>query len=445
MTSYSTDTNLDFVRSDFPITKKKVYMNNGSVAPTPLSTIKAITDTFLKYSIEGPDSQPINEFITSLTKELRSRIADLVNCETEEIIFTQSTTEGINYVRNGIDWKKGDSVVIRGGTHEHYANYFPWLQLSRETGINLIDLPIDSTGYFDISELEDALSKGRISHEDKGEGIEGGEGKGGKTVTETAGVRKTTRSIRRSNTIDKKDKKAKKPKLITLSHALYNNGAIMPVEQVGKIAKANDVLFCIDAAQTVGSIEIDVKKIGCDFMAFPAFKWICGPLGLGVLYCDKKAAQVLKPRSIGSESAILSSDLKTLAYIEPPTKFQTGFRNYPALAGLEASVRYLLRLGVKSIRKQNMKVADAMWSELVKMEGVKLYGPEDENLRTSIISFSFIDREAKFIVDRLRENEIIFAEREVGGGRKAVRASPHFFNTEDESVRCVEQIKNIVK
>jgi cysteine desulfurase / selenocysteine lyase len=407
MTVYSSDENLDFVRADFPLTKKKIYMNNGSVAPTPLSTIKAITDTFLKYSMEGPDSHTINEFITSLTKELRSRIADLINCESEEIIFTQSTTEGINYVRNGINWKKGDSVVIRGGTHEHYANYLPWLQLSMDKGVDLIDLPINSTGYFDIADLENPrrLLKGS----------------------------------------DKAKKKKTTPKLITLSHALYNNGAIMPVEEVGRIAKANDTLFCIDAAQTVGSIEIDVKRIGCDFMAFPAFKWICGPLGLGVLYCDKKAADVLRPQSIGSESATLSSDQKTLAYIDPPAKFQTGFRNFPALAGLEASVRYLLRLGMNNIRRKNMKVANALRTELVKMNDVMLYGPEHENLRTSIVSFSSANKEAKTIVDKLGENEIIFAERDVGGGKKAVRASPHFFNTEEESARSIEQIKNIIK
>jgi cysteine desulfurase / selenocysteine lyase len=409
MTVYSSDESLDFVRTDFPLTKKKIYMNNGSVAPTPLSTIKAITDTFLKYSIEGPDSQAINEFITSLTKELRSRIADLINCESEEIIFTQSTTEGLNYVRNGINWKKGDSVVIRGGTHEHYANYLPWLQLSRDRGVDLIDLPIDETGYFDIADLENA---GRI--------------------------------LKGSDKAKKKKKKTT-PKLITLSHALYNNGAIMPVEEVGRIAKANDTLFCIDAAQTVGSIEIDVKRIGCDFMAFPAFKWICGPLGLGVLYCDKKAAEALKPQSIGSESATLSSDKKTLAYIDPPAKFQTGFRNFPALAGLEASVRYLLRLGMNNIRRKNMKVANTLRSELVKTKNAMLYGPEDENLRTSIVSFSSNNKEAKTIVEKLGENEIIFAERDVGGGKKAVRASPHFFNTEEESVRSIEIIKSIMK
>ena len=434
MTIYSSDESLDFVRADFPLTKKKIYMNNGSVAPTPLSTVKAITDTFLKYSIEGPDSQTINEFITSLTKELRSRIADLINCESEEIIFTQSTTEGLNYVRNGINWKKGDSVVIRGGTHEHYANYLPWLQLSRDRGVGLVDLPINSTGYFDIADLEEALSLGKI-RQDENRLREGEVGRGNKSgILKGSGKTKTkTKNMKTT------------PKLITLSHALYNNGAIMPVEEVGKIAKANGVLFCIDAAQTVGSIEIDVKRIGCDFMAFPAFKWICGPLGLGVLYCDKKAAEALKPQSIGSESATLSSDQKTLAYIDPPAKFQTGFRNFPALAGLEASVRYLLRLGMNNIKRKNMKVANSLRGEIAKMKDMILYGPEDENLRTSIVSFTSNSKNAKAIVDKLGENEIIFAERDVGGGKKAVRASPHFFNTEEETVRSIEQIKNIAK
>ena len=401
----SYETNLDLVKVDFPITKKKIYMNNGSVGPTPLSTIKAITDTFLKYSIEGPDSKLVNEFITSLMKELRSRIAVLINCEPEEIIFTQSTTEGLNYVRNGINWRRGDSMVVRGGTHEHYANFLPWVQLSKERGVNLIDLPINDTGYFDVAELEKVISQ----------------------------EKKTT-----------KRNKSKSPKLVTLSHALYNNGAIMPVEDVGKITKENDVLFCIDAAQTIGSIETDVKKIGCDFMAFPAFKWICGPLGLGILFCSKKAAETLKPQSIGSESATLSLDKKTLAYLQTPVKFQTGFRNFPALAGLEASVRYLLRLGMSNIRTKNMKVANLLRNELDKIPDVKIYGPEDDKLRTSIVSFT-TTKVSKTIVDKLEDNEIIFAERDVGGGTKAVRASPHFFNSEEEALRVIEQIKQILK
>ena len=167
----SFEANFDLVRADFPLTKKKIYMNNGSVAPTPMSTIKAITDMFVKYSIEGPDSKAVNEFVTSLTNELRTRIATLIKCEPEEIIFTQSTTEGINYVRNGIQWKKGDSMVVRGGTHEHYANYLPWVQLSKEKGVDLIDLPIGDNGYFDIPDLENAISHGKRRSKKAGQEI----------------------------------------------------------------------------------------------------------------------------------------------------------------------------------------------------------------------------------------------------------------------------------
>jgi cysteine desulfurase / selenocysteine lyase len=163
-------------------------------------------------------------------------------------------------------------------------------------------------------------------------------------------------------------------------------------------------------------------------------------LGLGILYCSKKAAETLIPQSIGSESATLSSDHKTLAYLESPVKFQTGFRNFPVLAGLEASVRYLLRLGMGKIRTRNIKVANTLRAELEKIADVKLYGPEDEGLRTSIVSFTS-NKVSKTIVHKLEENEIIFAERDVGSGTKAVRASPHFFNTEDEAMRAIEVIK----
>ena len=130
--------------------------------------------------------------------------------------------------------------------------------------------------------------------------------------------------------------------------------------------------------------------------------------------------------------------------MEPPVKFQTGFRNFPALAGLEASVRYLLRLGMANIRSKNMKVANLLRSELEKIADVKLYGPEDEKLRTSIVSFTS-NKVSKTVVDKLEENEIIFAERDVGGGTKAVRASPHFFNNEDEAMRAIEVVKKILK
>ena len=97
---------IEIIRKDFPVTKKKIYMNCGSFAPMPLSTIKSITDFLVKCSEEGPDSTSVQEYITSLMKDLRILLSQFINCEPEEIVFTQSTTEGLNIVASGIEWKK---------------------------------------------------------------------------------------------------------------------------------------------------------------------------------------------------------------------------------------------------------------------------------------------------------------------------------------------------
>ena len=389
------ENDLELIRKDFPVTKKKIYMNCGSFAPTPLSTIKSITDFLVRCSEEGPDSSSVQEHITSLMNELRKVMGRLINCEPDEIIFTQSTTEGLNYVASGLEWKKSDVIIARGGLHEHYANYFPWLNVSKKHGVQLEEIKIDKNGFFDL---------------------------------------------------DKFDKIAKKKnsRMITLSHVLYNNGAIMPVEEIGKIANKHGLLYSIDAAQSVGTIDVDVKKIGCDFLAFPGFKWLCGPPGIGIFYCKKESAPLLIPKYVGGESAIITEE-KNLVYADSPQKFQTGFRNYVGIAGLASSLRYIQHIGIDTIRRMNMKVANELIDQLRTIPGVSIFGPENEKLRSSIVSFDTDTVLPKVMVSRLEENRIVVAERDIigGGKRKAVRASPHFFNTSDEVYTVVQNIKKI--
>lgn len=382
------------IRKDFSITKKKIYLNNGSIAPMPLSTIKSITDFLLLYSEEGPDSLSISDFIENIKNELRVRISHLINCSPEEVIFTQSTTEGVNYVTNGLEWKKEDGIVLRGGKHEHYANYIPWIYLSKHKKIKIHELDIDQNGFFDFSDLDNILTK--------------------------------------HNEI----------KLISLSHALYNNGSIMPINQVSKIAKEKNVLLFIDAAQSVGSIKVDVKEMGCDFLAFPAFKWICGPLGIGILYCSNKINNSIKPLFVGGESATWEKNNK-LVLNKPPDRFQAGYRNYPGIVGMEKAVRYLLRIGIYNIRNNNMNLSELFKQELEKIPSITFHGVEDENKKTSIVSFSSNRIDSKSIVDGLYKDGILLAERNIFD-KKIVRASPHFYNNQDEIIKTCNSIKKIL-
>ncbi len=368
----------------------KIYLNNASVSKMPYSSIKEMSDFLIKYSSIGPDSINSEQFLKERLIRIREKIANVIHCKPEEIIFTQSTTDGVNMVASGLSTDSKSNIVIRGAGHEHHANYYPWLSLSKK--ISLRNLKTDQNGFFDIKELKNFVD---------------------------------------SDT-----------KCVVLSHALYNTGAVLPVEEVGEYLEKNNVSFFLDTAQTVGCFgEYNFKKTKSDFMSFNGSKWLCGPMGTGIFYCKKESSKLLEPNTVGGESAMIYDDTK-LAYKDIPDKFQTGFRNYVGFVGLEASINYMLQFGLDNIQKKIMNISNLMRTELSKISGITLYGPEDESKRTSIVSFTIDGKDPQQVVEKLERKKIILAVREILD-KKIVRASPHFFNSEAEIQKVVEEIKKL--
>jgi cysteine desulfurase/selenocysteine lyase len=231
-------------------------------------------------------------------------------------------------------------------------------------------------------------------------------------------------------------------KLVVLSHALYNTGAVLPVMEVGRILHEKKIPYFLDAAQTVGCIgEFDFSKTYADFIAFNGYKWLCGPMGIGIFVCKKDSANLLEPLQVAGESSMLYDNDK-LAHKDIPDKFQASFRNFVAVAGLESSVTFLLNCGLENIRHKVISLANLLREELAKIPDVTLYGPVDQQKRTSIVSFTVDRKSPKDIVEQLERQKIVLALREISD-RKVVRASPHFFNTENEILRTVEAIKKL--
>jgi cysteine desulfurase / selenocysteine lyase len=123
-----------------------------------------------------------------------------------------------------------------------------------------------------------------------------------------------------------------------------------------------------------------------------------------------------------------------------PARFQAGFRNWSGVAGLEASLIYLKKIGMKTIRERNIMLANLLREEISKIDGATLYGPEKEENRTSIVSFSIQDKDSKNLVAKLEKQNMILAVRDIFT-KKIVRISPHFFNTESEIQAVVDAIK----
>ncbi len=376
------------ISDDFP-SSEKIYLNNASVSLMPIQSIEAMKEFLITYNSIGPDSKESEPFISEKLRNVRKTIAKIISCQPDEVILTQSTTDGINFVANGLSFNNNSNIVIRGMTHEHHSNFYPWIKLKEK--ISIKNLPIDENGFFIFDDLKLSID---------------------------------------NNT-----------KLVALSHALYNTGSIMPVKEIGKFLE-NKVPFFIDSAQTIGCIgDIDVSKIKCDFMSFNGSKWMCGPMGTGLFYCKKNSSELLEPKTIGGESAIIYDDSK-LAYKELPDKFQTGFRNYVGIVGLESSANYLLKFGMNNIRDKNQYLSNLFREELLKIPNIILYGPEDPNVRTSIISFNIKGFDSQYVIDKLEKQNIVLAIREIMD-KKIIRASPHFFNTESQILEVIDVIKKL--
>ena len=376
------------ISDDFPVSNK-IYLNNASVSLMPSQSINVMNDFLISYNSLGPDSSDSASLIEEKLNNVRKIIAKIICCKPEEVILTQSTTDGINIVANGLSFDDSSNIIIRGMTHEHHSNFYPWIKLKNK--ISVRNLPIDSNGFFTLDDLKLNVD---------------------------------------NNT-----------KLLAISHALYNTGSILPVEKISTALK-KEIPFFIDSAQTIGCIGThDVSKLGCDFMSFNGSKWLCGPMGTGLFYCKKESSELLEPKTIGGESAIIEND-NNLIFKDLPEKFQTGFRNYVGIVGLESSVKYLLNFGMENIRKKNQNLSNIFRDELMKIPNVVLYGQEDPDKRTSIISFNIKNFDSEKIVQKLEKQNIILAVREIME-KKIIRVSPHFFNNESDMLKVIDEIKKL--
>lgn len=377
--------NADSIRADFA--HDTTYLNNASASPMPLQAVRAVGDFLQEYNRAGPDSPQADELVRRQISETRSLISAIIGCSPDELTLTQSVTDGINMVAGGLVLPTSSDIIIRGMEHEHHSNLYPWLRLSSRC--RLISLDVDTDGFFDMGQLRTVSSQ--------------------------------------------------KTALVALSHALYNTGAILPVYAAGQYLDPEGIPYLVDAAQSVGCVPVDVKKMRCDFMSFNGSKWLCGPMGTGIFYCRAGSEEQLVPLAVGGESATYTG---TLEYKPPPDRFQAGFRNYAGLAGLASSARYITSLGIDNIRRHVTGLGDMLREGLLGVPGAEVFGPADPEMRTSIVPFTIRGHDCEYVVERLRKDGIILAVREIEN-HKIVRASPHVFNTPDEIMQVVSAVRRL--
>lgn len=333
--------------------------------------------------------------------EVRLKLSNLLNIsDPSRIVFTYNATDALNLAIKGV-LSPGDQVIT--SSIEHNSVTRPLAALGRQ-GVIVKKIPCDSQGLLDLERLK-------------------------KTITPAT-------------------------RLIVLTHASNVIGCLTPIEEVGKIAKEADVIFLIDAAQTIGVYPLDLEKIPADLVAFPGHKGLFGPQGTGGLYI-REGIQLKTLREGGTGS---SSDLE----FQPeflPDKYESGTINAVGIAGLKAGIEFIeSQGGIEKIREHEQVLFTKIWNDLKSISKVKLYGPENWSERIGVISFnlgSIGSSEVSHILDQSFEIATRSglhcspdAHRTIKTFEQGtVRVSLSYFNTEEDAealIGAVEQISRTI-
>jgi len=376
------------------------YLDNAATSwPKPECVYQAV-DHFNREIGASPGRGSHRKTIEAgmLLLETRELLARLFNVkDSSRIVFMPNVTYALNVGLKGI-LNPGDHVVI--SSMEHNAVARP-LHALEQTGVEVSVVQCAPDGSLDPHDVELAV---------------------------------------RDNT-----------RMICMLHASNLTGTIMPVEEVGRIARQKGAVFLVDAAQTAGVLPIDVEAQNIDMLAFTGHKGLFGPQGTGGLYIRAG----LEVRSlIEGGTGSLSEEVSQPDFL--PDRFESGTPNTPGLAGLGAGVKYLLEVGIENVRRHEQELTGLLLSGLKEIKGVTLYGPCDGSRQTAVVSLNVagVDcGELSFMLDR--KYGIIsrsglhcspLAHRTIGTIKKGTcRLSPGYFNTSEDIEKAVRAVAEIAR
>ena len=392
------------IRKDFSILNKKIngkqliYLDNSATSLTPEPVIGAMNEYYGDYNANVHRSiHYIGEKATKEYEDAHKKVADFINADFEEIIFTRGTTESLNALAYSLtnDLKEGDEIVL--SEMEHHSNLVPWQQLAKNKKVKVRYIRINKDFELDMNHAKELINK--------------------------------------------------KTKIISVTHVSNVLGTINPVKDIGRLAKDVGAIFIIDSAQGIPHLKVDVKDIDCDFLCFSGHKML-GPTGIGVLYGKKKMLEKLNPFLFGGEM-IKEVNFEDSKWNDLPWKFEAGTPNIAGGIGLGAAVDYLKKIGMENIRAYEENLVNYAFRRLNEA-GLKIYCAKNPNKMSSVLTFKVDGMHAHDVAALLDRNGIAIRAghmcamplvNKVLNEPALCRVSLCFYNTIEEIDSLIDGIK----
>jgi cysteine desulfurase / selenocysteine lyase len=371
---------------EFPILRACDFFNHAGVSPLPRragDALRAFVDQYERRAY-------LDSGFYRQVEELRKSAAKMIGASAEEVAFVKNTSEGIATVAAGLDWRAGDRIVTTAV--EYPANMYPWMDVAKRFGIELVTVP------------EEARPDG-------------------------------SRAVPLEKIIEAVDHW--RTRLVALSHVEYASGQRHDLATLGRLCRDRQILFCVDAIQSMGVLPIDVRTMNIDFLSADGHKWLLGPEGAGVFYCRRELLTELRPLSVGWMNVINDQDYGTYDFTLKPDarRFECGTHNIPGLLALKVSLELLLELGVDAVAARLKTLTDRATTGL-REKGYQVISPRDGEAWSGIVSFVSPrhDHEALWRELRITHN----TELALREGR--LRISAHLYNTEEQIDRLLTQL-----
>ncbi|MBC7129916.1 aminotransferase class V-fold PLP-dependent enzyme [Candidatus Bathyarchaeota archaeon] len=369
---------IEEIRRLFPITNKKVFLNHAAKSPFP----KPVVEVICKYAEEtskfGVSSIKWNDGGKPL-------FARLIGAKPEEIALVENTSMGLNIVANMLDYPPNAKIVTTD--LEYPSVVYPWLR--RKLGVKL-EYVRNVKGRLRLEDFEKAVDDRTVA--------------------------------------------------VVVSHVEYVNGFRNDLKALSQIAHEHGAYLVVDAIQSAGAIQIDVKRDGVDFLSTACYKWLLAPSGAGYLYVKEEHIQEFEPPLVGWASVkreVFETldfwDIWNLRLSKTASRFEVGSPSTLSFLGASEAMKMLLNFGIEKIEERVLRLTSRLM-DAVHALGLPLQTPEEPKHRSGIVNFKV--KEPLETVKRLRGKGIIVSARAHG-----VRVSPHFYNTEEEIDLLMEEIK----